>query len=64
LQVLAAEKPNIVILKVDVDESEELAAEYEISAMPTFVFLKNGAKLESFAGANYEKLVGVIEKLQ
>ena len=36
---------NVVFLKVDVDEAEDVAAEYNISAMPTFVFIKDGKKV-------------------
>ena len=38
---------NVVFLKVDVDEAEDVAAEYNISAMPTFVFLKDGKKVRA-----------------
>lgn len=37
------EKTDIVFLKIDVDDNEDLSAEYEITSMPTFVFIKNGA---------------------
>lgn len=54
--------PNVVFLKIDVDENEEIAGEYDITAMPTFVFLKAGAKLESFSGANITKLKETINE--
>jgi thioredoxin-like negative regulator of GroEL len=41
---------------VDVDECEELAVRYNISSMPTFVFIKNKEQVDSFSGANAEKL--------
>lgn len=44
-QELTKEFPNVVFLKVDVDECEEIAAQYEITSMPTFVFLKNKNKV-------------------
>lgn len=39
-------------LKVDVDQLPELAQKYEISAMPTLVFIKNGNQIEKVVGAN------------
>lgn len=42
--------------QVDVDECEDLAMRYDISSMPTFIFIKNGEKIDSFSGANREKL--------
>lgn len=54
----------IMILKVDVDECEEIAMSYNISTMPTFVFIKNGDTLESFSGANYDKIKSTVSKYQ
>lgn len=50
-------------IQVDVDECEELAMKYDISSMPTFVFLKNGEKVLSFSGANPDKLEKTIVEL-
>ncbi|XP_045508051.1 thioredoxin-2 [Colias croceus] len=55
---------SIVVLKVDVDECEDIATEYNINSMPTFVFVKNSKKLEEFSGANADKLKNTILKLK
>lgn len=44
-QVMSKEYTNVVFIKVDVDECEDIASEYNISCMPTFLFLKSGAKV-------------------
>jgi Thioredoxin len=49
--------------QVDVDECEDVAAEYNIASMPTFVFVKNSAKVDEFSGANADKLENTIKKL-
>lgn len=38
--------------KIDVDNVPELAQKYEISAMPTLVFFKNGKEIAKVVGAN------------
>lgn len=49
-------------MQVDVDECEELALNYSISSMPTFVFIKNSVQVGSFSGANAEKLEQTINQ--
>ena len=44
---MSKEMADVVFLKVDVDENEDAAQEYNISAMPTFIFIKNQAKVSS-----------------
>ncbi|KAH8285808.1 hypothetical protein KR018_009032, partial [Drosophila ironensis] len=53
---------NVVVLKVDVDECEEIAMDYQISSMPTFVFLKNGTKVSEFSGANATRVEDTIKE--
>jgi len=47
----------VVFLKVDVDESEDIAAEYNVTAMPTFIFWKSGAKVIEFQYSYSFKIV-------
>lgn len=54
--------PISLILQIDVDECEELSTRFNISSMPTFVFLKNGQEVDKFSGANKDKLSDVINK--
>nr|ABD98743.1 thioredoxin-like protein [Graphocephala atropunctata] len=62
IETMDEEFPDVMFLKVDVDECEGIAAQYEISSMPTFVFIKNSKQLENFAGANAEKLKETVNK--
>lgn len=43
LEELAAETPNATIVKVNVDQSPNLAAEYGIDSIPSVMVFKNGA---------------------
>lgn len=45
-------KGKVVFLKVDTDESQDLAQEHKIKSMPTFHLYKNGKKIDSIRGAN------------
>ena len=48
LEEMEAQMSNVKFLKVDVDEAEDVAVHYQISAMPTFIFIKNGQKVKCF----------------
>ncbi|EDV34464.1 ThioredoxinT [Drosophila ananassae] len=51
-----------VVLKVNVDENEEITVEYNVTSMPTFVFIKGGEVVELFVGGNSDKLAKSMEK--
>lgn len=44
-----------VIAKINVDDVPEIAAEYDVSSIPTVKFFKNGKEIESFTGAYPQK---------
>ncbi|XP_043099804.1 thioredoxin [Puntigrus tetrazona] len=47
---------NVVFLKVDVDDAQDVASFCDIKCMPTFHFYKNGKKIDEFSGSNHDKL--------
>ena len=51
------------IVKIDVDEHEELATKYRIQAVPTFILFKDGEAVWRPSGVIHSsELQGVIEK--
>lgn len=63
LEEIAKEnEAKLVVLKVDVDEVEELVGEYRVEVMPTFVFMRKGEHLDTLAGSNEDKLKELISK--
>ncbi|XP_066249501.1 UBX domain-containing protein 4 isoform X1 [Euwallacea similis] len=62
LERMAKEFPNVVFLKVDVDESGDISREYGITAMPTFVFLKNRREVSRVQGADGSRLRSTIQR--
>merc|ERR1712141_599940 len=61
LEELSKKLEDVVFLKVDVDDVEDVAAEYKITAMPTFIFLKKKEQVAELKGANVEKLKELVE---
>eukprot|EP00736_Rhodelphis_marinus_P011027 Rmarinus@m.12944 len=59
---LSKQVPDAVFLKVDVDDNEETASFYNITCMPTFLFFKDGKKIDDFSGAAVEKLQAMVNK--
>nr|BAK82164.1 thioredoxin 2 [Sebastes schlegelii] len=59
-QAAKPENKNVLFLKVDVDEADDVSSHCGINCMPTFHFYKNGEKVFEFSGANKDTL---LEKL-
>ena len=51
-----------VLVKVDVDEMDVLAAEFGINCMPTFKIVKGGQVVDQLEGASKDGLVQLIQK--
>lgn len=53
---LSEKYPQLVFLKVDVDEMAEVSAEWDVRAMPTFIFIKDGKQIDKLVGLNQPEL--------
>jgi len=53
---LALKEPGSVFCRVDVDTSDELTSAFGASALPLFVFLRRGKKVDSLVGAQQTAL--------
>lgn len=54
---------NIRFAKVDVDDVPELANEYQVQSLPTFMAFKNGKFAGETKGANLENLTKLVNSL-
>ena len=61
---LSEKNPDVVFVKVDVDENQETAAACGINCMPTFQFYKNGAKAFEMQGADPNQLTAKVAALK
>ncbi|EEB94670.1 hypothetical protein MPER_06480 [Moniliophthora perniciosa FA553] len=59
---LAKQYTNVNFLKCDVDAAKDVAGEYQVSAMPTFIFLKGSSKADQVRGANKAALEDALRR--
>jgi len=60
---LSNEYTTITFLKVDSDESEDLCKIYEVSALPTVIFIKDGEIVSMIKGFSLDKMVSELNEL-
>jgi thioredoxin 1 len=60
---LSKKYKDIEFLKCNVDESLSLSEEFNINALPTFVFVNNGKVVNTMEGANINGLKDSVESL-
>jgi len=57
---ISALAKNYTVLKIDIDECDDIAADFGVRSVPTFVLVKNGRGVEVLVGG--EKLVESVNK--
>ncbi|XP_062377104.1 thioredoxin-like [Sardina pilchardus] len=63
-KAMSEQNTNVVFLKVDVDEAQDVAQHCDIKCMPTFHFYKNGKRIDDFSGSNQAKLEEMVKAHQ
>ena len=60
---LSNKYPEVGFGKIDVDDNQDAAMEFQISAVPTFVFSKGGEAVNKFSGADKDQLEKLVQEL-
>jgi thioredoxin 1 len=60
---LSEKYSDVAFGKVDVDDNSDAAMEFNISAVPTFVFFDGEEQIERFSGADPNQLESLIKSL-
>jgi thioredoxin 1 len=55
---------DIAFGKIDIDENDVAAVDYEISAVPTFILYDGEDAVERFTGADASKLESLVNMLE
>ncbi|RCV40415.1 hypothetical protein SEVIR_9G050800v4 [Setaria viridis] len=62
LKQMASTFADVEFIKIDVDELAEVAGEWKVEAMPTFILVKRGKEVSRVVGANKGELERNVEK--
>ena len=55
LEEIAAEQPTLKVVKLNVDENQQTAAQYGVLSIPTMILFKNGQPAKTIVGAYPKK---------
>jgi thioredoxin 1 len=55
LEEIAAERPDLRIVKLNVDENQQTAANYQVLSIPTMILFKAGQPVKTVIGAYPKK---------
>jgi thioredoxin 1 len=54
---------NIKFLKVDSDKAEDLCKHYDVSALPTIIFIKDNEQISIIKGFNLKILISELDEM-
>ncbi|CEG68933.1 Putative Thioredoxin [Rhizopus microsporus] len=62
LSKAVAANPQVTLVKINVDNCEDIAKEFNIAALPTVTAFHNGKVVDQFVGAMVKQVNGFVEK--
>jgi thioredoxin 1 len=62
LEEIAAERDDLRVVKLNVDDNQQTAAQYQVLSIPTMILFKNGQEAKKIIGAFPKKKI--IEQLE
>ena len=57
LEEIAAERDDLRVVKLNVDDNQQTAAQYEVLSIPTMILFKNGYAAQKISGAYPKKAI-------
>ena len=57
LEEIAAERDDLRVVKLNVDDNQHTAAQYEVLSIPTMILFKNGHAAQKISGAYPKKAI-------
>ena len=57
LEEIASERDDLRIVKLNVDDNQQTAAQYQVLAIPTMILFKNGQEVKRIQGAKPKKAI-------
>jgi thioredoxin 1 len=57
LEEIAGERDDLRIVKLNVDDNQQTAAQYQVLAIPTMILFRNGAEAKRIQGAMPKKRI-------
>ncbi|KAF9041770.1 thioredoxin-like protein [Hymenopellis radicata] len=61
-EALSKKFTSVNFLKCDVDAAQDVAQRYQVTAMPTFIFLRGSTKIDQVRGADKRALESALNK--
>lgn len=62
IEVMSNEITDVVFLKVEVDDNDDIATEYDVSILPQFIFLKSGKIIARYTGIDQNRILELIQE--
>ena len=61
IEQVSADCPDVKVVNIDVDESEELAAKFFVRSVPTIVIMKDGKEIKRHIGfASRDQIISLL----